>query len=444
MPIIYTYPSATPTSEDLLLISDVSETNPTKATRKCTVGSLVALVGSLVPGGGTVTSVELDFQTTGLTTGGFTSETITTAGTFAVGGTLVVANGGTGANTLTGVIHGNGAAAFTASDVILTAGGTQEVTGVLPEANGGTGESTYTKGDILYCDATGASLQKLAIGADTNIMVVATDRPGWTTPTSAGLVTSVDVSGGSTGLVFTGGPITTTGTVTITSGQLVVANGGTGAATLTDGGILLGSGTGMVTATAQPLNAELLIGKTATDPQLGTLTSTGGTVTISYADPNINLEAAGAAPVKINWDNQLTLRGGTSGTYIPNVARLAQYWRLGDYVYMEFYMEWNQALHGCVGTVIMENLPGSGVSPLGATVEQGSCLITVNNGWGLGDTQVAPTVGRTGVTADDEIIFRGPNYSNGGPLTDTLWTYLNGDAGPWALAGTAWWLESSV
>jgi len=41
------------------------------------------------------------------------------------------------------------------------------------------------------------------------------------------LVTSVDVSGGATGLVFSGGPITSTGTITA-SGTLAVANGGTG------------------------------------------------------------------------------------------------------------------------------------------------------------------------------------------------------------------------
>ena len=242
MPIIYTYPSATPTTNDLLIFSDVSATDPAKDTRKCTIGDLVTLIGALVPGGGTVTSVGLSGGTTGLTIGDTGENPIVTSGTFTVGGTLVVANGGTGANTFAAkpLKGAGGTGAVTASDVILTS----EVTGVLPEANGGTGESTYTKGDILYCNSTGANLTKLAIGADGTILTVDTDIPAWETATAAGLVTSVQVSGGSTGLVFTGGPITTTGTITLASGQLVVANGGTGAATLTDGGILLGSGTG--------------------------------------------------------------------------------------------------------------------------------------------------------------------------------------------------------
>jgi len=48
-------------------------------------------------------------------------------------------------------------------------------------------------------------------------------KPGTAQP----LLSSVDVSGGTTGLVFSGGPITSTGTITA-SGTLAVANGGTG------------------------------------------------------------------------------------------------------------------------------------------------------------------------------------------------------------------------
>ena len=47
---------------------------------------------------------------------------------------------------------------------------------------------------------------------------------------------------------------------------LGVASGGTGAATLTDGGILLGSGTGAITATAVLADGEILVGDGTTDP----------------------------------------------------------------------------------------------------------------------------------------------------------------------------------
>lgn len=58
-----------------------------------------------------------------------------------------------------------------------------------------------------------------------------------------GSVTSVDVSGGTTGLTFTGGPVTTSGTITA-AGTLAVANGGTGQTSYTNGQLLIGNTTG--------------------------------------------------------------------------------------------------------------------------------------------------------------------------------------------------------
>ena len=50
------------------------------------------------------------------------------------------------------------------------------------------------------------------------------------------------------------------------SGTLPVGNGGTGATTLTDGGILLGSGTTAVTAMAVLADGEMIVGDGTTDP----------------------------------------------------------------------------------------------------------------------------------------------------------------------------------
>ena len=63
---------------------------------------------------------------------------------------------------------------------------------------------------------------------------------GVTPPDLGGTVTSVNASGGTTGLTFTGGPITTAGTLTL-GGTLATANGGTGQITYTDGQLLIGS-----------------------------------------------------------------------------------------------------------------------------------------------------------------------------------------------------------
>ena len=43
MPIIYTYPTKAPALDDWIVISDVSETNPKNATRKCTISDILAM-----------------------------------------------------------------------------------------------------------------------------------------------------------------------------------------------------------------------------------------------------------------------------------------------------------------------------------------------------------------------------------------------------------------
>ncbi len=74
------------------------------------------------------------------------------------------------------------------------------------------------------------------------------------------------------------------------TGTLPVANGGTGATTLTDGGVLLGSGTGAITATAVLTNGQLLIGDGTGDPTVGTLTE-GSNVTITNGAGSITIAA---------------------------------------------------------------------------------------------------------------------------------------------------------
>ena len=305
MPIIYTYPRATPNVADLIQISSATST-PTNATRTCSIGDVVGLVTALVPGGGTVTSVGLSSGTTGLSVSMGVGEfnPITTAGTFTLDGTLVVDNGGTGAKTLTGVLKGNGTGAFTASNVVLTTGGTSEVTGILPSANmdsdtahlpianGGIGHSTYIKGDIIYAPDTEGitALSRLGIGDEDDILIVGgAGIPSWTAISSRA-VTSVDVSGGATGLTFSGGPITGTGTMTM-AGTLAVASGGTGVGTFTSGGILYGNVTGAIQATAQPSNGQLLIGSTGTNPVLSALTA-GANITINNRAGGIEIVGA--------------------------------------------------------------------------------------------------------------------------------------------------------
>ena len=73
---------------------------------------------------------------------------------------------------------------------------------------------------------------------------------------------------------------------------LSVGNGGTGATSLQDGGVLLGSGTGALTALGQATNGQLVIGSTGGDPilaNLSTTTNTSGSIKIANTAGNIRL-----------------------------------------------------------------------------------------------------------------------------------------------------------
>lgn len=79
-------------------------------------------------------------------------------------------------------------------------------------------------------------------------------------------------------------------------GTLAVAHGGTGAASLTDHGVLTGSGTDPVTALAVGTNGQLLLGSTGADPVFATLgTGTGLSTTLGAGALTISLEAGLAA-----------------------------------------------------------------------------------------------------------------------------------------------------
>ena len=87
-----------------------------------------------------------------------------------------------------------------------------------------------------------------------------------------GSVTSVAASGGTTGLTFSGSPITTSGTLTL-GGTLAVANGGTGVTTST--------GTGSVVLNTSPTLVTPALGVASAD-SLATLKGTVGSVAYGF------------------------------------------------------------------------------------------------------------------------------------------------------------------
>lgn len=109
---------------------------------------------------------------------------------------------------------------------------------------------------------------------------------------ATGTVTSIAFSGGTTGLTFSGGPITTTGTIT-TGGTLVVANGGTGLTTLGTANQLLAVNSG-ATALEYKTVSNGLIAASGTVQLGGSLTAN---TTITTTGFNFRVGTATVTPV---------------------------------------------------------------------------------------------------------------------------------------------------
>lgn len=248
-----------------------------------------------------------------------------TGGTISGLGTpLPVASGGSGAATLTGYLTGNGTSAYTAASTIpntdITGLGTMStqsadaVTITGGTANGLTiGASNPAAGifttlrfnsTLSANGSTGVSGQVLTSNGGS--------APTWQSVGGVGTVTSVDGSGGTTGLTLTGGPITASGTLTL-GGTLAIANGGTGSTTAGDALTALGaypasnpSGFGVGTVTSV---AALTLGTTGTD-----LTSTVATGT---STPVITLNVPTASATNrgvLSAADWTTFNGKGSGT----------------------------------------------------------------------------------------------------------------------------------
>ena len=134
----------------------------------------------------------------------------------------------------------------------------------------------------------------------TDITITASGGGG----SGTGTVTSVDLSGGTTGMTFSGGPISTSGTITM-AGTLEVANGGTGRTTFTAGYVKANGATAFTSVSSIP----------STDISGGIPTNIGGLPT-------------GGAKYALLGKNSTT--NYDTGWYGPYVVNVKDYGATGD------------------------------------------------------------------------------------------------------------------
>lgn len=139
-----------------------------------------------------------------------------------------------------------------------------------------------------------------------------------------GTVTSVNVSGGTTGLTTTGGPVTSSGTITL-GGTLAVTNGGTGATTAAGARTNLGAGTVTsvaatagtgISVTGSPITTSGTLNITNTAPDQVVAISSGTGISVSGTYPNFTVTntspSSGGTVTAVTGTSPVVSSGGTT------------------------------------------------------------------------------------------------------------------------------------
>lgn len=365
-------------------------------------------------------------------TGGTTGLTFAGAGhTETLGGVLIVANGGTGASTLSGVLIGHGTSPVTGNPVnqydVLVGGASNAIVSITPSATvgiplismgsaanpafgtavvagGGTGVVTFTPyAPIIGGNTSTNPLQQATTGFSTSGFILtstgASSAPTFQAPAASSISITGDTGGALTGnaFTFTGGTtgLTFNGAVSTETlgGVLVVTNGGTGAATLT--GVLIGNGTSPVTgnpvtqhdvlvggasnaitsvAPSATVGIPLVSGGSAADPSFGTAVVAGGGTGAVTLTLNGVVVGNGTSAVQIT-------AAGTTGQVLTGVTGSAPTFQALPATSITITGDTGGALAGNAFT-FTGGTTGLRFNGAGTTETLGGTLIVANGGTG--------------------------------------------------------------
>lgn len=176
-------------------------------------------------------------------------------------------------------------------------------------------------------------------------------------------VSSVNASGGTTGMTFTGGPITSAGILTL-SGTLNVANGGTGVGTLT--GYVKGNGTSAFTAAATIPSSDITGLGSMASQNSSSVSITGGSLSgVAVTSSTVNSTTIGATTPSSGAFTSVAMTSGTvtatpsSGTDIVNKTYADS---------IAAGINFHQSCAYATTTALPANTYNNGTSGVGATI----------------------------------------------------------------------------
>jgi hypothetical protein len=212
------------------------------------------------------------------------------AGSLTAGTTVT---GGTGLRATTGgLIVSAGGITSTGTTTLNSLGA-----GVMNTSAGGVVSSTATTNHAVQVGNASGTLTSLALGSTGQVLTSngAGANPSFQAPASATISIAGDSGGPLVGsaFTFTGVPTGLTfsgsGSTQTLTGTLAVSNGGTGATSLTDHGVLVGSGTAAITPLAVGSDGQVLIGASGLDPAFASLASSNSSINFTSGANTLDL-----------------------------------------------------------------------------------------------------------------------------------------------------------
>ena len=226
--------------------------------------------------------------------------------------------------------------------------------------------------------------------------------------------------------------------------QLAVAEGGTGATTLTNGGVLLGSGTGAITATAVLTDGQMLVGDGTTDPAIESGATLRTSIGVGTGDSPTFTGLTLSGDLEVQGGDITLTNGATDIDLIDNNANALSIDAAGAEGLIRIDTQnSSEAVHMSKALNVVGAISGSSTAEF-ASLTLDTALAVAEGGTGatsLADKAVlisqdsgTDTIGALALTGNGEIIVGGTNGPAVEAAADVAGTGLDAAVGDGTLA----------